>query len=233
MSVACIGVDIGQKHDPTAVVVCEYERVPIDPAGVPIDETGLADSFLVALDLVPAPLFDTRYVVRAVRRLPLGLPYPTVATHVSAICDAMLRRPQAEVYLAVDATGVGAPVVDLIERALDPAVHCTRVLITGSETCPDSPLQREEIKMGKTWMVSRLQALLQSRRIVMPNSTQARELAKELADFEIRVGRDAHAEMGAFKTGTHDDLVTALGLSVLGEAHTKVTYGPSIWGHSS
>ncbi len=40
-------------------------------------------------------------------------------------------------------------------------------------------------------------------------------MMKELQDFEIRVSQNVNERYGAFKVGTHDDLVTALGLSVL------------------
>ena len=228
--IICIGADIGQKRDPTAIVVCEYEVVEIDEGGVPHDPTGLRDLVNIATGVEDPPLLDTRYVVRALERLPLETPYPTVARRLHAICRAMARRPKAEVFLAVDATGVGRPIVDLVRDELDDGVHLTAVTISGGEKCPQAPLYRSEITMGKVFMVSRLQALLQSRRIVMPKkSLDAQGLATELLDFEIRVGRDAHAEMGAFKTGTHDDLVTALGLSVLGDDHNRVRYGPSLY----
>jgi hypothetical protein len=35
-----------------------------------------------------------------------------------------------------------------------------------------------------------------------------------LEDYEIRVSEDANDKYGAFRTGAHDDLVTALGLAV-------------------
>ncbi len=63
--------------------------------------------------------------------------------------------------------------------------------------------------------MSRLQALLQTQRIKLPETSEARVLAKELQDYEIRVSEDANEKFGAFKVGTHDDLVTALGLAVL------------------
>ncbi len=34
-------------------------------------------------------------------------------------------------------------------------------------------------------------------------------------DYEIRVSEDANGRYGAFRVGSHDDLVTALGLAVL------------------
>lgn len=229
MSIICVGADIGQKHDPTAIVVCEYETVEIDEVGVPQDPTGLRDLLNLATGVEDPPLLDTRYVVRALERLPLNTSYPAVARRLHAICRAMARRAQSEVFLAVDATGVGRPIVDIVRAELDDDVHLTAVTISGGEKCPTNALHRSEVVLGKVGMVSRLQALLQTRRIVMPRTADARGLADELLDFEIRVRDSGNDELGAFKTGKHDDLVTALGLSVLGEAHSAVSYGPNIW----
>ena len=65
-----------------------------------------------------------------------------------------------------------------------------------------------------TDMVSRLQALLQTGRILLPKTSEADALARELLDYELRVDQDANERYGAFKVGSHDDLVTALGLAV-------------------
>jgi len=69
------------------------------------------------------------------------------------------------------------------------------------------------VSLGKTWLVSRLQVLLQTGRILLPKTAEAEALAKELMDYEIRVTEQANDTYGAFKVGTHDDLVTALGLA--------------------
>lgn len=47
-----------------------------------------------------------------------------------------------------------------------------------------------------------------------PQHPEAAAMARELADYEIRVDQNANDAYGAFKVGTHDDLVTALGLAV-------------------
>jgi len=75
-------------------------------------------------------------------------------------------------------------------------------------------VSRNEIRLGKAWLVSRLQALLQTGRLHLPRTPEAEALAVELLDYEIRVDSDANDRYGAFKVGTHDDLVTALGLAV-------------------
>jgi hypothetical protein len=49
---------------------------------------------------------------------------------------------------------------------------------------------------------------------ILPRTAEADILAGELLRYEIRVSEDANDRYGAFKVGTHDDLVTALGLAV-------------------
>jgi hypothetical protein len=78
---------------------------------------------------------------------------------------------------------------------------------------------RTEVRLGKAWLVSRLQVLLQAARVHLPRTPEAEALAVELLDYEIRVNSDANDRYGAFKVGTHDDLVTALGLAVQKDHH--------------
>jgi hypothetical protein len=48
-------------------------------------------------------------------------------------------------------------------------------------------------------------------RLHLPHTSESEALAKELLDYEIRVSEDANDRYGAFRAGTYDDLVTALG----------------------
>jgi len=59
-----------------------------------------------------------------------------------------------------------------------------------------------------------MQALLQAGRVHLPKTAEAQAFAKELLDYETRVDANANDTYGAFRVGTHDDLVTALGLAV-------------------
>ncbi len=70
------------------------------------------------------------------------------------------------------------------------------------------------VSLGKAFMVSRLQAMLGGGRLHLPKTAEAEALTRELLNYELRVDGDGHETFGAFKTGTHDDLVTALGLAV-------------------
>ena len=104
-----------------------------------------------------------------------------------------------------------APVVDLLREHMSGA-RLTAVYFTyGDRRVRTS---RREVTLGKAYLVSRLQALLQTGRIHLPRTSEAEALAQELLGYEIRVDRNANDRYGAFKVGTHDDLVTALGLAV-------------------
>ena len=131
---------------------------------------------------------------------------------------SQLGRRVFKPQLMVAATGAGQPVVDLIREAL----HGKRyTLIAATFTYGDryvkdtSNYRAVTASVGKAHLVSRLQALLQTGRLKLPETADARALAREIQDYEIRVDEDVNDRYGAFKVGTHDDLVTALGLAVL------------------
>ena len=56
--------------------------------------------------------------------------------------------------------------------------------------------------------------LLQTARLHLPRTAEAERLAQELLDYEIQIDEKANERYGAFRVGSHDDLVTALGLAV-------------------
>jgi hypothetical protein len=110
----------------------------------------------------------------------------------------------------VDATGVGNPVVDLLKAAGVRQIKAVYFTYGDRRTVAEDG----SVSLGKAWLVSRLQVLLQSERLHLPQTAEAQVLAKELLDYEIRISEDANDRYGAFRVGTHDDLVTALGLAV-------------------
>jgi len=70
------------------------------------------------------------------------------------------------------------------------------------------------ITLGKAYLVSRLKVLMQGGRMHLARTDEMDAMQKELMDYEIRINEHANDTYGAFKTGAHDDLVTALGLAV-------------------
>ncbi len=185
-----IGADIGQKHDPTAVAVAERE--------LRVEDSGA----------------ETYHIIRHLERLPLGTPYPAVATRLREIVRGTHQQRVYVHRVYVDATGVGQPVVDLLAGSGAGAIGAP--LRAVYFTYGDRRVEKEDktISLGKAWLVSRVQALLQTGRILLPKTAESEVLAKELLDYEIRVTEDANDHYGAFSTGAHDDLVTALGLAV-------------------
>lgn len=181
-----VGCDIGQKQDFSAIVVTEEER----RADLP------------------------HYLVRSIERLPLGTSYPHVVDRVEEIMERLILKAQPRrgprlfsVELILDATGAGLPVADMLsERDLSPKL----VIFTGSDRVSQQP--HGVVSVGKAWMVSRMQVLLQSQRLHLPRTVEAATLAKELTDYRVNVSDRGHASFDA-KSGAHDDLVIALGLS--------------------
>lgn len=222
-----IGVDVGQKVDPTAIVVAEQLTRGIETL------PGKNEAF---------------YVVRHMERLPLGTEYPAVANRIVQIVENVLARERPvnteppKITLVVDATGVGAPVIDIIRTPIMHMPHGGGVWRSGSVgglggrrvTLTEATFTHGDrltgkiggakMSVGKAYLVSRLQALFQTARLQLPaNHREAEALTRELMDYEIKVSEDANDRYGAFKVGTHDDLVTALGLAVLTEPRRLAT----------
>src|SRR4051794_19322336 len=107
-----IGLDLGQKHDFTAVAVVEQHT----------------DGVHNFLNPWHGP--TTTYDLRHLERIPLGTPYRRVVDRVRALVSSPEMRNRCA--LLVDATGVGAPVIDLLRQAnLDCLL--VPVTITGGE----------------------------------------------------------------------------------------------------
>ncbi len=216
MGIVTVGVDVGQVKDPTTVAVCELEkdtyivrflqRLPLGTAYPAVAErlaeihSGVVARLIQEQRQLPEFMRDMLVTGRQLRGVLTGMP-------------ERFARANAEVWLFIDATGVGLPVTDLLRDRIG-AKNLSAIFLTGGDKCEASPRARQG-SVGKAYLVSRLQALIQSQRIVLPETDEARALAEELAVYEIRVSEDSSASFGAFKTGTHDDLVTALGLGCL------------------
>ncbi len=204
-----IGADIGQQHDPTAVCVAEVVKSPA--------RTGWAmpkgERVVEPRDILPVIRTETSYTIRYLERLPLGTPYPQVAERLAVIVGNLKAMGPTSLLLRVDATGVGRPVVDLLcQHPGLRGVSIVAVTITSGDKWEPGG---REATLGKAYLVSRLQALLQTGRLRLPRTAEAEALAQELRDFEIRVSESGRDTYGAFKAGSHDDLVIALGLAVL------------------
>lgn len=153
---------------------------------------------------------EHHYLVRHLDRLSSGTSYPEAAQWLARVAAGARSRAEHGPTIYVDLTGLGQPVLDLLrdEGVGSPlyGVHFTH----GDRRTREG----RRITLGKAFLVTRLQTLLQSGRIHLPRTTEAEVLAAELLDYEIEVTDDANDRYGAFRVGSHDDLVTALGLAV-------------------
>ncbi len=149
--------------------------------------------------------------LRHLERLPLGTPYPAVVAHVAAL----LSRPElAGARLVVDATGVGAPVVDdMREVGLDPVA----ITITAGKN-----VKRVAggWRVPKRVLVGLLVAAVEGRRLKVAKGLRHGEtLVRELRDFRVIVTSPGRTAYGG--ASEHDDLVIAVGLAVWREAETR------------
>jgi hypothetical protein len=173
-----IGVDLGQSRDHSTVAVLErtIEYGPRDP---------------VTWQHATAEI----YCVRRLERFPLGTPYPDI---VEAL-RKLLAQPELahRSTVLVDATGVGAPIVDYLRRARVPA-RVQSLLTTGGETATRGP---GRLAVPRKDLVAAVHLLLEHRKLRIPMELPlARTLLRELKQFS-----PAGSE--------HDDLVLALSLA--------------------
>ena len=207
-----LGVDLGQKVDPSAIVVVEVLR---RPSGRTV---AALRSYQGAFYQTPVPGTETVFECRFMERLPLGTSYRDVAQRVVQVAKNIQIRSaySAGISVVVDVTGVGTPPFESVVHAL----HGTRVrpiaaTFTHGDKLSANPA-RTELRVGKAYLVSRMQTLIEHDRLSLPpNHAEAAAMARELRDYEIKVDQDGNDKYGAFKVGSHDDYVTALGLAVL------------------
>jgi hypothetical protein len=156
------------------------------------------------------------YAVRHLERFLLGTPYAAIAGRVAGLFDS---SPLRDSTLALDATAVGKPVIDLFRA--DVRAHLVPVTVTGGH---------QALRDGKGgWLVpkkelvSALQILLQDRRLqVAPTLPEADTLARELSTFQIKVSLAADDALLDWRQRPHDDLVLAVAVAAwLGERQYK------------
>ncbi len=127
---------------------------------------------------------------------------------------AVVDRPVGETHVAqrliVDATGVGRPVVDRLRRERLPGTLLD-VTITGGDTATH---QGSSWRVPKRELVSVAQVLLQSGRLKIAEALpDTAVLTRERLNFQVKINDLAHDSYGAWREGTHDDLVLAVALA--------------------
>ena len=133
-----VGLDLGQSRDYTAIAAVERAELTGE-----FDPAMFAWRKKVALQL--------RYLERA----PLGTPYPDIVERVRRTTRAPELDGRCQV--AVDATGVGRPVVDLLRRAELGATILPAIFTGGAA----ESLNKGYYGVPKRDLITGLQVLLQ------------------------------------------------------------------------
>jgi hypothetical protein len=157
--------------------------------------------------IVGLEVTDECFDVRHLERLPLGTPYPLVADRLGVVCDAV----PSPCELAIDATGVGRPVVDLLRSQRRRPVA---VLITGSGGEAFNP-ETAAWSVPKRLLMAPLGCALELGRLRLSPGLPVSEteaLRRELSKFFRQINGHGHTVMGGKRE--HDDLVIALALAV-------------------
>jgi hypothetical protein len=196
-----LGLDLGQTKDYTALVILERHG-----------EGAQA-------------VFHARHL----QRYALGTPYPAI---VAAVADMLKQAPLSSgtPRLAVDETGVGAPVVDLFRQArLNAALH--PIHITGGATVN---YDRGVEYVPKRNLVSVVQVALQTDKLKVASALpEAQTLARELQNFQVKITDAANDTYGAWRENSHDDLVLAVALALyVGKKRGEPLETPS-WSYQS
>jgi len=176
-----VGLDLGQKRDFSALAV--VERV---------------DARLAWMG--PAPPLGVRYL----ERMELGTPYPDV---VARVCE-ILQDPKmlGQSHLVVDATGVGAPVMDLLRRARIRA-NITAVTITGGDRAHS---HGDQWHVPKQELLTGLESLMECGELrIAGKLREAGRLVKEFESMQVEARVNGRWKI----QGDHDDLVLALSLA--------------------
>ncbi len=196
----CIGLDLGQQSDYTALAVVEKVSSEASEGGLHL---------------------------RHLERYPLRTPYPEIADAVAAlmrdgrltrsITDDMLNEVRLPPDLVIDQTGVGAPVADLLrERNLS----FRSVVITGGDR-----VHREGrvYRVPKRDLVSALEVALQTGALkVAEGLTLWPALREEMQNFRRKINlKTAHDSYEHWRESDHDDLVLAVCLACWGASNAR------------
>jgi hypothetical protein len=196
-----IGLDLGQSHDFTAIAVLE--------------RAVLQREFNHA---VWAYRKEVQLHLRHLERVPIGTPYPEVVRRVVEITRSpILTGP---IHLAVDNTGVGAAVMDLL-RAAQPKATLLPVTITAGDT---QNFSNGSHRVPKRDLIVGLQVLLQRGALrIAAGLPDAPTLLKELMAMRVKVSTAGNEQFAAWREGAHDDLVLAVSLAswAVGIAYPK------------
>src|SRR3954463_15427693 len=211
-----IGLDLGQLSDFTAIAIAEQVmEVPQKAAALPWQPAPplYALAHQVVDQPLPAPTLKASYRLRHLQRYPLRTSYPSIVEHVKQLVQRPelqnLEEPE-EAVLAVDHTGVGVAVFDMLQEADLPCLLYGVTIHGGSEVTQDGM----RYSAPKRDLITLLQVMLQNGRLQIAEALpEAKTLTKELLNYRLKIDPvTAHDSYNA-REGAHDDLVLAVALA--------------------
>jgi hypothetical protein len=209
-----IGVDLGQQRDYTAISITErvllptgsYSRVPYYDW-----DTQRMRSHSVEVG-------KPEYRVRHLERPALGTSYVEV---VERILELLTSLEDKELVLAVDTTGVGRPVADMLKAGIRDWLESNRrreitsawITITGGDSVTKA--EGGGLRVPKRDLASAPLLLMQNKQLKIAAEMPLTEtLRKELLNFKVKINiATAHDSYEAWREGDHDDLVLSVALA--------------------
>jgi hypothetical protein len=198
-----VGVDLGNMADSTAITVLEVSRA-------------WEISYLTApFENIPKETrrkAELSFLVRLLHRPRIGVGFPAIIDQVRAILEDLPAMPEKP-SLIVDATGLGAPVV---QRMREMSMRPIGLTITGGNT---AALTGRDWSCPKGLLVGELRLAMHRKLLRVAQGFAAREtLQAELAAFTARLSPSGRATFEAAGS-EHDDTVLSLALAVLAAKH--------------
>jgi hypothetical protein len=216
-----VGVDLGQLRDPTAITIIERGYVQ---SGAAYNDTYLYQGRTICGARIPVRL---EYHVRHLERPALGTSYVDVAERVLTLLFSLRDAP---LTLAVDMTGVGRPVGDMLRARLEESLEASEaaslngkpafdvavawITITGGDTVT-RPGDGRGIRVPKRDIASAPLVLMQNGQLkIAENLELAPVLKRELLNFKVEINiATGHDSYEAWREGEHDDLVLAVAMA--------------------
>jgi hypothetical protein len=198
-----LGLDLGKLADHSALAIAEErpERV--------------VEQFN-KFSISPVWGDDPDYTVPWLQRWPLGTPYFTIATDVAKLVATLVARPQAEVQLFLDGTGVGTAVVEIFRANKTIEAMQTKFSAVTITAWHESSGSAGSWHVPKKDLVGAAQVPLQRGKLKVAESLpEAQVLTAELRNFEVNITLNANA-VYSHRDGEHDDLVLAVALALWG-----------------
>jgi hypothetical protein len=211
-----VGVDLGQQRDFTAISITE--RVLLPTGSYSREPYFDWDTQLMRSHRVQQG--KPEYRVRHLERPALETSYVDVVERILELLTSSAEL-EKELMLAVDTTGVGRPVADMLKRHLEKWLERNRqvrlstawITITGGDSVTRA--EGGGLRVPKRDLASAPLVLMQKGQLKIAEAMPLAEtLRKELLNFKVKINiSTAHDSYEAWREGDHDDLVLSVALA--------------------